>query len=93
MCSGLAIGAEILPPEPFTGPVLATVHHRAADARLIAAAPDLLKALKESLPALERQLEYELEHCPCEDGDCSDCEAHIEVVRRRNAAITKAEGR
>jgi hypothetical protein len=47
MCNGIAIGARVMPPEPFTGPPVCEVGSRAANARLIAAAPELLAALKE----------------------------------------------
>lgn len=61
-----------------------TVSHAAesrANARIIAAAPDLLLALKELLEYDER------------DAGCIPTEAHLEAQDAARAAIAKAEGR
>lgn len=47
MSNGMPIAAEIYPPLPLTGPLIAYVNSSEADADLIEAAPDLLAALQE----------------------------------------------
>ena len=60
-----------------------------ANARLIAAAPNLLKALKDCLDALGDD-----PGCYCDDRDsrCEDCEPFRQVQERAEAAIKKAGG-
>jgi hypothetical protein len=86
MCNGASIGAEILPPEPFTGPVLATVHHREADARLIAAAPDQNAALMSAPKWPKKGLTFD------EAGEWA-IKYREWYEGARAAAIAKAEGR
>lgn len=63
---------------------ICTVNEEAADAvanaRLIAAAPDMLKALKSSLDSADRI------------GEPGDCERAMVSLRLTQAAIDKAEG-
>lgn len=74
---GRRVGARILPTEPYTGPVLATVGHRAADAYVMAAAPELL--------ALAYQYRNDMRHGVSEDS----ARRRIDAI---NAVIAKAEG-
>jgi len=62
---------------------------RIANARLIAAAPDLLEAAKLALKAVPPP------GCPnqAELGSCTHCDAQEHAIKTLQAAIAKAEGR
>ena len=74
--------ASIRTSEKFGG-----AHYCHADARLIAAAPELLEALEGLLSATESSEGVPAATVPCEEG-CSMCTAQIAA----RAAIAKARG-
>jgi hypothetical protein len=61
--------------------VYSTVHNEKYDARLIAAAPELLEALKAVMPAFDN------------DSISVLCRIYADDIRNAQAAIAKAEGR
>jgi len=63
---------------------------REANARLIAAAPDLLEATKEALNGMDGGEDHSMCHTGiCSRGECTQCQR----VDRLRAAVRKAEGR
>lgn len=61
MCNGMSIGASIRPALPITGPEIALCGSSIEDARLIAAAPELLADLIEARRLLTEAMKWTID--------------------------------